>query len=136
LRNSEADKDNDRLPDSYEQLIADANPDDDILSPAEVLAGDDFDGDGSSNRAEYLMGTNPTDSRSCLRLRCARGVDSETVLSWPSVKGKIYRLLYTRGLQNGWHVLTQPVLGTGDWIEYRDGEAANEPLRFYRLEAE
>jgi len=136
LDNNEADKDNDRLPDSYEQLIIVANPDDDILSPAEVLAGDDFDGDGSSNRAEYLMGTNPTDSRSCLRLRCARGVDGETVLSWPSVKGKVYRLLYTRGLQNGWHVLTPPASGTGDWLEYRDLTAANEPLRFYRLEAE
>jgi hypothetical protein len=136
VNNSEADKDNDRLSDSWEHLIADADPNDDIFSPEDVLPEDDFDGDGSSNRMEYLLGTNPTDVRSCLRLLCARGIDSETVLSWPTVKGKVYRLLCTDGLQNGWCVLTQPMLGTGDWLEYRDSEAAGELLRFYRLEAE
>ena len=136
LRNSAADKDNDRLPDFYEQRIADADVNDDILSPAEVFPDDDFDGDGSSNRMEYLLGTDPADAGSSLRLLCARGIDSETILSWTSVEGKVYRLLYTEGLQNGWRILTQPVLGTGDWLEYRDNAAATEAHRFYRLEAE
>jgi hypothetical protein len=136
LDNSEADKDNDRLPDSWEQQIVDADPDDDIFSVADVRPNDDFDGDGSSNWLEYLMGTDPTDARSCLRLLCSRGVDSETVLSWPTVTGKAYRLLYTEGLENGWHLLTTPMFGTGDWLEYRDRATATEPFRFYRLEVE
>lgn len=136
LDNTGADADNDKLPDAWEQIIADADPEDGILSPGDVLGEDDFDGDGNSNRTEYLVGTNPVDPNSYLRVSCTRELDAEAVVSWPSVKGKVYRLFYTDGLENGWHVLTDPMAGTGDWIQYRDATAGEALLRFYKLEAE
>jgi hypothetical protein len=53
------DSDGDGLPDSWEEQIVDADPDDEITSIWDVLPGDDFDGDGTSNRIEYLYGLNP-----------------------------------------------------------------------------
>lgn len=50
----------DGLPDAWEQQIIDADPNDAITSIADVLPGDDFDGDGITNRDEYLFGSNPT----------------------------------------------------------------------------
>ena len=58
------DIDTDQMPDSWEQQIVDADPNDGIVSIADVLAGDDFDGDGLTNLEEYLKGTDPTDSDS------------------------------------------------------------------------
>jgi len=136
LDNAEADSDNDKLPDLWEQTIADANLDDHILSPRDVLGNDDFDGDGNSNRTEYLVGTDPVDDHSYLRVLCTRELDGETVVSWPSVKGKIYRILYSDGLENGWRVLSEPMPGTGDWIQYLDVTAGEAVLRFYKVEAE
>jgi hypothetical protein len=136
LDNGDADNDNDKLPDAWEQMIADADPDDQIFSPRDVLGSDDFDGDGNSNRTEYLVGTNPVDAGSCLHVSCARKPDGETVVSWPSVKGKVYRVLCTNGLENGWHVLSEPIWGTGNYVEYHDSSAGNATLRFYKVETE
>lgn len=56
------DTDMDGLPDYFEQLIINANPSDGIASYADVLPGDDFDGDSSTNMQEFARGTDPIDS--------------------------------------------------------------------------
>ncbi len=132
----QADADNDRLPDSWEKVIADANPTDGMRSPADVFGEADFDGDGKSNRSEYFAGTNPTDGQSFLSVRCARGLDTDAVISWHSAKGKTYRLLYCDGMGNGWQTLGESMWGTGDWMEYRDPTAKLALLRFYKVEVE
>ena len=53
------DGDGDGLPDAWEQQIIDANSTDGITSIADVLPGDDFDGDGLSNQQELANGTVP-----------------------------------------------------------------------------
>lgn len=58
------DTDGDGLPDSSEQRIIDANPNDALTSFADVLPDDDFDHDSSSNAQEVERGTDPTDSDS------------------------------------------------------------------------
>ena len=55
------DGDGDGLPDAWEQQIVDADPSDGIATVADVLPGDDFDGDGLSNQQELANGTNPVD---------------------------------------------------------------------------
>jgi len=55
------DTDTDGLSDVWEQQIIDFSPDDDITSVAQVLPGDDFDGDGLTNLEEYLQGSDPRD---------------------------------------------------------------------------
>jgi len=64
---SPADSDDDGLPDDWEQQIIDADETDDITALAHVNPGDDFDGDGESNLAEYDNGTDPTDPLSTTR---------------------------------------------------------------------
>jgi len=54
------DGDGDGLPDSWEQQIIDADPNDAIVTIADVLPSDDFDGDGANNDVEYANGISPT----------------------------------------------------------------------------
>ena len=58
---SALDRDDDGLPDSWEQQIIDADSGDDINSIEDVNPGDDFDADGLTNAGEYDRGTNPTE---------------------------------------------------------------------------
>jgi len=58
------DTDGDGLPDSYEALIVDFDPDDDMAEVGDVQPGDDFDEDGSTNQNEFEMNTSPVDSDS------------------------------------------------------------------------
>ncbi|YCM42070.1 hypothetical protein V2O64_12235 [Verrucomicrobiaceae bacterium 227] len=59
---SPTDTDADGLADAFEQLIITADPDDGFATLADVLPGDDFDSDLSSNLEEFNRGTNPTKS--------------------------------------------------------------------------
>nr|WP_320012398.1 transglutaminase domain-containing protein [uncultured Desulfobulbus sp.] len=54
------DTDGDNLPDSWEMQIVNADENDALTEPGNVLPGDDFDGDGVSNLNEYQAGTDPT----------------------------------------------------------------------------
>ncbi len=58
------DSDEDGMQDAWEQLIADADPNDDIHDISDVLAEDDYDEDNISNLSEYLRGTSATDPAS------------------------------------------------------------------------
>lgn len=58
------DVDGDGLSDAYEQRIIDADPDDAITTIQDVLPGDDFDNDGSTNEQERDNNTDPTNSDS------------------------------------------------------------------------
>ena len=53
------DMDNDSMPDDWEWAIVDANPNDSIEQPLDVLPFDDFDGDGFSNIREFLALSDP-----------------------------------------------------------------------------
>jgi hypothetical protein len=65
-----ADTDGDGLPDDYEQIIIDADPDDGVADLTHVAGPNnaptttDFDNDGSSDAAERVNGTNPIDEDS------------------------------------------------------------------------
>lgn len=65
-----ADTDGDGLPDDYEQIIIDADPDDGIVDLTHVAGPNnaptttDFDSDGSSDAAEFANGTSPIDEDS------------------------------------------------------------------------
>lgn len=51
------DSDLDKLPDTYEQIIIDADSNDAYGSFSDVLSSDDFDGDGLTNGEEWAIGT-------------------------------------------------------------------------------
>ena len=64
----------------------------------------DQDGDGFSDRDEYLAGTSPTNRNSLLALKAPSSFSSnQVVVTWASVLGKKYQLLTsTNLLQPGW----------------------------------
>nr|MDA3834770.1 thrombospondin type 3 repeat-containing protein [Spirochaetales bacterium] len=57
----------------------------------------DEDGDGVSNQAEYIAGTNPTNRNSCLRVDSERSVD-EFCLSWNPEPDRTYCVSGTTNL--------------------------------------
>jgi hypothetical protein len=87
------DADRDGLPDAWELRYA-LNPglDDRLL---------DADGDGQSNRDEFLAGTDPRDRESVLRLKCAlsdAGASGGSArLQWDAKAGRSYTLLEASG---------------------------------------
>jgi hypothetical protein len=57
------------------------------------LPGDDADGDGMSNRDEYISGTVPTDSESVMRLEIRFSMLPEGLaLTWATAPGRTYRV--------------------------------------------
>lgn len=131
LRVQGADRDGDGLPDDWE-LAHSLNPD----NPLD--AHSDADGDGLSNRGEYLAGTDPHDANSCLKLVASHGADTPpgaVCLEFLAVSNRTYRLLYSDTLP-AWtwvewmHVWAGP---TNRWVRLTNAPPPELPQRFYRL---
>ncbi|MEM7386004.1 MAG: metallophosphoesterase, partial [Verrucomicrobiota bacterium] len=60
----------------------------------------DFDGDGQSNRVEFLSGTAANDPQSRFELRTVTLDDEALVLTWPSSPGRVYRVQLSDDLVN------------------------------------
>ncbi len=86
------DTDGDGLPDAYEELVR--------LDPAVSNSGLDSDDDGLSDTDEYRLGTDPRDPTSFFNV-VATPADPATGglrLTWPSVSGEAYSVLYSPDL--------------------------------------
>jgi hypothetical protein len=97
----------------------------------------DPDTDGMSNNAEFLAGTNPTNSASLLRITSLTVTGENVVVNWTTVGGKGY-IVQTNSSANGSFVDSSPAIvvpGTGEGMtNYLDLRGrTNGPLRFYRV---
>jgi len=81
------DMDGDGLPDTWEQQIIDADPNDGIESVEDVLPNDDYDGDGDSNRMEYENETDPTVSGDEIKLTANDGSEQDGFGAAVSIHG-------------------------------------------------
>ena len=108
--------------------------------PVMVLDADgDWDGDGHTNGAEELAGTDATDPVDVLRLYTmpAEAPDGPVAIFWLSLEGRRYTLLHTPELTPG-AIDWQPVPGhteapgTGGLMVHIPDTSAN-PRGFYRL---
>lgn len=79
------DQDTDGMPDHWEQQIVDADGADGIATVADVLPGDDFDGDTLTNLQEYQIGTNPTAANDPADLDGDGLVDNWETTYFPSI---------------------------------------------------
>src|SRR5207249_4120365 len=116
------DDDNDGLPDAWEQQY--------FGNPTIAVASDDDDGDGFSNLAEYLAGTNPRDADSRLRITQIQADQGPGVtLAWPSVSNRIYTVERASGEPVSFIPLTV-LFGNSFETSYRDVWPTNPPPAF------
>ncbi len=65
-----------------------------------TLPGDDPDGDGQSNEAEFLAGTSPTDAASVFMAKVAPAPDGQVHLQFTALPGKSYTIQYKTDLSD------------------------------------
>ncbi|MBN1669568.1 MAG: right-handed parallel beta-helix repeat-containing protein [Kiritimatiellae bacterium] len=98
-------------------------------------ATNDFDADGMSNLHEFLAGYDPTNAASLLEITAFDPAsDTNVVLEWPSVSGKVYTVGHTAELTNSWTALQSGVTAappSNVWTTQLDGTR-----QYYRIELE
>lgn len=96
----------------------------------------DSDGDGQSDAAEILAGTDPFDPASVFRVQSV-GFDAQDggyAISWASVPGITYQVSFRDQLTQGpWQPLGDPVTATQETMSVLDPDAPEIPQRFYRI---
>jgi hypothetical protein len=95
---------------------------------------DDFDGDGASDRAEYLAGTDPLNSNDTLHIALAiqGGLPS---IRFSALAGRSYSVQYKNDLIDGpWLTLQQvPAQAATTFMQINDPDGVNVSERFYRV---
>jgi hypothetical protein len=96
----------------------------------------DPDGDGYSNAAEHMAGTDPTDPASVMRVSSVRLDASGATITWPSAPGKRYQVLSRPHLTSlrGWQPVSDPITATGNSAQFLDSSELGA-VRFYRVQA-
>lgn len=120
------DSDNDGLPDSWEQengtlvFVADAD--------------DDPDGDGLTNREEFLAGTHPNDATSVLKFTEIATLNDSVVLQFLAISNRTYSLLYKPALDAAtWSRLTDFAAQPTNRLMTVTNSIPGNGQRFYRL---
>ena len=122
------DDDNDGLPNTWEQQY--------FGNTTNTLASADSDGDGRSNYAEYLAGTDPASAASSFRITRFQAAFGPSIgLTWSSVTNRVYTVERATNAAGSfislWGMPGNPVETT-----YFDVLPANLPRFFYRIRAE
>ena len=115
------------LPDSWEQQYWGANG-------ANHNRFTDGDGDGFTDYAEFIAGTNPTLPNSRLRVMTfSMQANGTILLQWPSVSGRIYQVQGSANLSN-WTPISDWIRAAGGSTSYTYVPPAINPPRFFRVE--
>ncbi len=94
----------------------------------------DPDGDGFLNASENVAGTNPTNAASFLKIDSITNNVSGATITWRSVPGKSYQLLYRSPVtSSNWTAVGAPVLAGGATASKLD-PATVTSNRFYRVQ--
>ena len=125
------DSDRDGMPDGWEMAEESdpGNPED---------AQEDKDGDGVSNLAEYLAGTDPWDPQSYLRIGSVAAGDGVggVELRWGSVASRLYTVLRSAAVPGGFVPVAEHVLSTPPENVWVDAEVTDSTSLFYRIKVE
>ena len=86
------DSDGDGLPDSWEQDVIDSDPNDDLMTLADVTPDGDPDSDGVPNLQEYIAGTYAFEGRDSLELEIVSLDGGVAELEFLAITGRTYQL--------------------------------------------
>jgi hypothetical protein len=114
------------MPDSWEQEQFGE------VSPTRNRATD-TDGDGMSDEAEFIAGSNPTDVSSTFQVTTAEVMTGNRVhIEWPSQEGKNYQVF---GSSDGrsWSPFGPPIRATGDATAYTSPTSSSQ-IYFFKIE--
>jgi hypothetical protein len=129
------DSDSDGIPDSYETThgLNFANAADVVL---------DKDGDGVSNRDEFIFGTAASVSDRYAYSAAYNSPAGTTTVTFATSTGRTYSVYYRNSLEAGtWQAASGVVTGTGAAMQWTDDGTVTGSLpsaagkRFYRIEA-
>jgi len=119
------DTDRDGIPNAIEAALG-------LATNNAADAAGDLDLDGMSNRAEYLAGTNPTNSLSYLKIEQSVLPGAPTV-QFASVSNHTYSIQYTDDLNiNGWSKLTDVMSRPTNFV-HQIADPGWTTNRFYRV---
>jgi PKD repeat protein len=94
----------------------------------------DFDGDGQNNLAEFLAGTDPTNSGSAFRVTKIAKEGNNLRVTWTTVTGQTNALQRSSTVAGGYgdiFIVTNTVGTTTNYLDI--GAATNFPSRYYRV---
>lgn len=126
------DRDRDGLPDSWEWWRFGS------LTRTSGEAREDGDGDGASDRNEYLAGTDANDAKDYLAIRGLQRVAAPPAmhLSWNTVTGRLYTVTIAASPCEPFGAAPDFIdrAATGTSMTYTNGEAGLPGTRFYRIQ--
>lgn len=95
----------------------------------------DTDGDGQTDLAEYLAGTDPKNASSTLGFTLIQPPAQGTAsFKWTTESGRFYRVQYKDSLEASlWTDLPGPISILGQTASFSDTNVAGLPQRFYRV---
>jgi hypothetical protein len=103
-----------------------------LTNNLDTVSTNDADHDGFNNFAEFLAGTNPTDSNSFFRVEIGRNQDGALVVKWNDNKNMKYTLLESTDLVNFGTVTSRQGSGTQQSVMVNGADVTG--VRFYKVQ--
>jgi hypothetical protein len=108
----------------------------DLLVSLPLSPNQDSDGDGMSDYAESIAGTDPADPNSVFKastdLQPASG--GGLIIKWSSIAGKVYSIQRATNLAQGFSPLATNLTATAPENQFADSTATNTGPYFYRIQ--
>jgi hypothetical protein len=95
---------------------------------------EDFDGDGQSNREEFIAGTDPVSPSSFFQVAPANELTNGSVISWESVTGRVYSVWWKNCLGKSFQPLETGISYPQN--SYTDMVHSAEGCGFYKIDVE